>query len=118
MFTVLVSGVSEVPEVPQNLPEIRTDSPLDQVVNLNEFKAGRLGLSLEDLLQTRLYIQTETKLRLHHTVSKDGVVTFHFCGQIQKKKRLRQAYLMLLNTLCERSIITVAVYSSYQIDTI
>jgi len=39
-------------------------------------------------------------------VSEDGAVTFHFRGQIQKKKTLRLAYQTLFNTLGKRSIET------------
>jgi len=109
-FAVLAEDY-KVPNTPQ---KTHTTEPtmLDHATASNSFELtpGHVGLFLgashKYVLQAREHIKAETKLRLHHSVSEDGVVTFHFCGAIHKKNLLRLAYQTLFNTLGKRSIET------------
>ena len=112
MFAVLADDYTD--EV-QNTPQkTHTAEPtmLDQVTTSNSFELtpGHVGMFLgakhKYVIQAREHIQTETKLRLHHSVSEGGVVAFHFRGAIHKKNLLRLAYRTLFNTLGKRSIET------------
>ena len=112
MFAVLADDYTdEVQNVPQ---KARTSEPtmLDRVTTSNSFELtpGHVGMFLgakhKYVIQAREHIQAETKLRLRHRVSEDGVVAFHFRGAIHKKKLLRMAYQTLFNTLGKRSIET------------
>ena len=112
MFAVLADDyTNEVQNTPQ---KTRTAEPtmLDRVTASNSFELtpGHVGMFLgarhKYVIQAREHIQTETKLRLHHSVSEDGVVAFHFRGAIHKKNLLRLAYRTLFNTLGKRSIET------------
>ena len=104
MFAVLADDYTN--EV-QNTPhKTRTPEPamLDRVTASNSFELtpGHVGMFLgakhKYVIQAREHIQAETKLRLRHRVSEDGVVAFHFRGAIHKKKLLRMAYQTLFNT--------------------
>jgi len=112
MFSFIVIDEDYIPQTFSR--KIRTTelTMLEQAVASNSFELypGNIGMFLgvrhEFVLQARERIQADTQLRLHHLVSKDGAVTFHFCGQIQKKNSLRLAYQTLFNTLGKRSIET------------
>ena len=111
-FAVLSEDYAE--EAPNTPQKIRTTTPtiLNSAVSSNsaELRPGHVGMFLGAkhvyVQQAREFIQAETGLRLHHSVSKDGVVTFHFRGAIHKKNLLRMAYQTLFNTLGKRSIET------------